>query len=73
MVKRAALCALLAIAVVASLAQAETYSVSAGTTLRCRLAQTLSTKLNFQNDPFTATVTEPLTIGGREIIPVGST
>ncbi len=73
MVKRAALCALLAIAVVAGLAQAETYSVSAGTTLRCRLTQTLSTKLNFQNDPFTATVTEPLMIGGKEIIPVGST
>ncbi|MBZ5544294.1 MAG: hypothetical protein LAO07_11540 [Acidobacteriia bacterium] len=73
MVKRALLCALLAIAVVASLAQAETYSVSAGTTLRCRLTQTISTKLNLQNDPFTATVTEPLIIGGKQIVPVGST
>jgi hypothetical protein len=73
MVKRAPLCALLAIAVLAPLAQAETYSVSAGTTLRCRLTQTLSTRLNFQNDPFTATVTEPLMIGGKQIIPVGST
>ena len=73
MVKRALLCALLAIAVVASLAQAETYSVSAGTTLRCRLTQTISTKLNLQNDHFTATVTEPLIIGGKQIVPVGST
>ena len=73
MVKRALLSALLAVVIVASVAQAETYSVSAGTTLRCRLTQTLSTKLNFQNDAFTASVTEPLMIGGRQIIPVGST
>jgi hypothetical protein len=73
MVKCALVSVLLAIAPVASVAQAETYSVSAGTALRCRLTQTISTKLNFQNDPFTATVTEPLMIGGKQIIPVGST
>jgi hypothetical protein len=72
MVKRALLSTLLAITL-SAVALAETYSVSAGTTLRCRLTQTVSTKLNFQNDPFTATVTEPLLIGGRQIIPVGST
>lgn len=72
MVKRASLCVLLA-ALSASLLQAENFSVAAGTTIHCRLSQTLSTKLNFQNDPFTATVTEPLMVGGMQIIPVGST
>jgi hypothetical protein len=72
MVKRALLCLSLA-ALTASLLQAETFSVAAGTTIHCRLTQTLSTKLNFQNDPFTATVTEPLMIGGKQIIPVSST
>jgi len=72
MVKRALLCLLLA-ALTPSLLQAETYSVAAGTTIHCRLTQTLSTKLNFQNDPFTATITEPLMLAGKPIIPVGST
>lgn len=72
MVKRALLCVVLA-AFCASLLQAETFNVAPGTTIHCRLTQTLSTKLNFQNDPFTATVTEPLMIGGKQIIPVGST
>ncbi|MFB3922462.1 MAG: hypothetical protein ACE145_12115 [Terriglobia bacterium] len=72
MVKRALLCVVL-VTLAATLVQAETFSVAAGTTIHCRLAQTISTKLNFQNDPFTATVTEPLMVGGKQIIPVGST
>lgn len=72
MVKRALLCVVL-VAFAASLLQAENFSVAAGTTIHCRLSQTLSTKLNFQNDPFTATVTEPLMVAGKQIIPVGST
>jgi hypothetical protein len=55
-----------------SLAQAESISIPAGTTVNCRLLQTLSTKLNFQGDPFTATVTEPVEISGQRVIPVGA-
>lgn len=72
MVKRALLGILLAVLSV-SLARAETYAIAAGTTLHCRLVQTLSTKLSFQGDTFTATVTEPLVIDGKHVIPVGST
>jgi hypothetical protein len=72
MVKRALLgifCTVLSV----SLARAETFAVPAGTTLHCRLLQTLSTKLNFQGDSFVATVSEPLVIDGKHVIPVGST
>ncbi len=73
MVKRALLFAI-AVLVSVSLGQAaETFTIPAGTTLHCRLTQTISTKLNFQGDAFTATVTEPYMVNGHEIIPVGST
>jgi hypothetical protein len=72
MVKRALLGILLAVWSV-SVARAETFSVPAGTTLHCRLLQTLSTKLNFQGDSFVATVSEPLVIDGKHVVPVGST
>jgi hypothetical protein len=72
MVKRVLLFVVATLWVAAAL-QAETFSVPAGTKINCRLAQVVSTKTNFQNDPFTATVTEPLTIGGKQIIPLGST
>jgi type IV secretion system protein VirB10 len=55
-----------------SLAWAETISIPAGTMVNCRLLQTLSTKLNFQGDPFTATVTEAVEIGGQRVIPTGA-
>lgn len=71
MVKRALLCALLSAFAVAS-ALAEQASVPAGTTLHCRLAQTITTQSNHRGDPFTATVSEPLIIDGREAIPVGA-
>ena len=54
-------------------AQAEQYTLPAGSTLHCRLTQTISTKLNFQGDAFTATVTEPAVINSREVVPYGST
>ncbi len=66
MVKRALLAFLLIVAI-GSVARAEKYSISAGTTLHCRLTQTLSTKLNSQGDLFTATVSEPLIINGRQL------
>ena len=72
MVQRILLCVILLVATAAAL-PAETVSVAAGTKLNCRLSQTVSTKMNFQNDPFTATVSEPLTLAGRQVIPAGST
>lgn len=72
MVKRALLGILLT-GLCVSVARAETFAVPAGTTLHCRLLQTLSTKLNFQGDAFVATVSEPLVIAGKHLIPVGST
>ncbi len=52
---------------------AEKHVVPAGTTIHCRLAETISTKLNYQGDRFAASVTEPLLIDGYDVIPVGST
>ncbi len=72
MVKRALFVVLTVFAGV-SLALAGDYAVPAGSTLHCRLAQPLSTRLNSQDDPFTANVTEPFIIDGRDVIPVGST
>jgi hypothetical protein len=58
---------------IASVAWPESYSVPAGTTLHCRLTQTLSTKFNSQGELFKATISEPLTLNGREVIPAGAT
>jgi hypothetical protein len=77
MVKRALLAVFLG-ATGISLAYAQTpgrrqpFSIPAGTILHCRVAQTLSTKLNYQGDVFSVTVSEPVMIEGREAIPVGS-
>jgi hypothetical protein len=77
MVKSVSLAILLTVSVACFLqAQApdgEQITVPGGTVLHCRISQTLTTKLNYQNDPFMATVSEPLMIGGREVIPVGAT
>jgi len=51
----------------------EQASIPASTVLHCRISQTLTTKLNYQNDSFTANVSEPVMIGGRDVIPVGAT
>jgi hypothetical protein len=72
MVKRSTLLLILTFWAFSAL-QAETINISAGTKINCRLTQTLSTKMNFQNDPFTATVTEPLVVAGKQVIPFGST
>ncbi len=71
MVKRAFWAACV-VALGVSLARAETISIPAGTTVNCRLLQTLSTKLNYQGDLFTATISEPLEIDGQQVIPVGA-
>src|SRR5579862_298821 len=55
-----------------SFARAAKNSIPAGSVLHCRLTQTLSTRLNAEGDPFTANVTDPLVIDGREVIPAGA-
>jgi hypothetical protein len=77
MVKRALLAAMLALAgsfpvYAETPARGEPWSVPAGTTLHCRITETLTTKLNHQGDPFTVTISEPVLANGREVIPVGS-
>ena len=72
MVKRASLSTLLA-ALAAFPGWAEQVRLPAGSALHCRLTQAISTKLNFQGDAFTATVTEPAVINSREVVPYGST
>lgn len=72
MVKRALL-SLSVVLIGASLAGAASVSVPAGSTLHCRLTQTLTTKLNAQGDAFAATVTEPFPLTGQTTIPAGST
>src|SRR5579862_8571096 len=55
-----------------SFARAAKNSIPAGSVLHCRLTQTLSTRLNAEGDPFTANVTDPLVIDGREVMPDGA-
>jgi hypothetical protein len=45
----------------------------AGTVIEMELAGDLSSKLSKQGDPFTAKVIDPVTMGGVEVIPAGST
>jgi hypothetical protein len=78
MVKRALLAAFLTLAGIfpayaEAPAKGELLSVPAGTTLHCRISETLTTKLNHQGDAFTVTISEPVLADGREAIPVGST
>ena len=72
MVKRALL-AVLIFSFGVPLAGGTTQAVPSGSTIHCRLSQTLNTKLNFRGDAFTATVTEPFVVNGQEVIPYGST
>ncbi len=71
MVKRALLCLFLAVCFVSALA-AQSHTVPAGSKINCRLTQTLSTKSNFQNDPFQARISEPLYVGNDIVLPTGS-
>ncbi len=72
MVRRVLLSTLLA-ALAAIPAWAEQVKLPTGSALHCRLTQAISTKLNFQGDAYTATVTEPVIVNGHEIVPYGST
>jgi len=72
MVKRA-LFAVLLFSLRAPFAAGATEAVPSGSTIHCRLSQTLNTKLNFRGDAFTATVTEPFMVSGQAVIPYGST
>ena len=47
-------------------------SVPAGTKIRVRLVQELDTQRNRAQDPFTATLDDPLTLGDRVIVPKGT-
>ena len=71
MVKRALLFLVLASLNLPALG-AEPQSIPQGTLIHCRLAQTLSTRLNFQGETFVATVSEPLMVSGKDVIPVGT-
>lgn len=78
MVKRALLAVLLTAAAISlaqseALAQADSFSVPAGTLLYCRTTQTLTTKLNSAGDTFTFRVTQPVSLNGHVAIPVDST
>lgn len=53
-------------------ARAEKITIAAGSVLHCRLTQTITTQLNVEGDPFTANVSEPVTVDGRLVIPVGA-
>jgi len=46
--------------------------VPAGTVLTVRLQQALSSKTSNQGDPFNATLAEPVLVGGKTVIPAGS-
>ncbi len=46
--------------------------IPAGQILHCRLTATLSTGIDKTGDPFTATVSEPLSVEGQSVIPAGS-
>lgn len=72
MVKRAVLVISLVIFACCS-AVAATYTVPAGTILNCRLFQTLSTSVNFEGQPFAATLTEPVVVNGNSVVPSGAT
>jgi hypothetical protein len=55
------------------LAQDETFTIPAGTTLDVRLTTTLSTQATQNGDPWTGIVLEPIFAKGREIVPANST
>ena len=77
MVKRALLALCLAgmgisVALAATPADSENFSVPAGTMLHCRTKQTLTTRLNANGDAFTMTLAEPVSLNGHVAIPAGS-
>jgi hypothetical protein len=78
MVYRALLATLLAITLTSFLVAESNpkngpIEIPEGTTLHTKLAETLTTKLNYTGDPFSATIFEPITLNNRTVIPAGST
>ena len=56
----------------AAVAEEQTVTLPAGSTLHVRLTTTLSTRSNEQGDPFSAKVVEPIIYEGEEVVPAGS-
>ena len=52
--------------------QPVTYTIPAGTRVTVRLAQTLSSKTANEGDSFDATVTSPIVVNGKTLVPTGS-
>jgi len=53
--------------------QPVTYTIPAGTRVTVRLAQSLSSKTANTGDSFDATVTSPIVVNGKTLVPTGST
>ncbi|MCI0353737.1 MAG: hypothetical protein L0099_01675, partial [Acidobacteria bacterium] len=52
---------------------AKPVAVPAGTTLTVKLDEAVGSKISEDGQPFTATLANPVMVGGKEIIPAGST
>jgi hypothetical protein len=50
-----------------------TYTIPAGTRVTVRLAQTISSNTAHEGDAFDATVTSPIIVKGKTLVPTGST
>jgi hypothetical protein len=53
--------------------QPVTYTIPAGTRVTVRLAQSISSKTAKEGDAFDATVTSPIVVKGKTLVPTGST
>lgn len=53
-------------------APAPVYTIPAGTRIRVSLGQTLSSKTSQEGEPFSATVTSPVVVDGKEVIHAGA-
>lgn len=53
--------------------QPVTYTIPAGTRVTVRLAQTIASNTAHEGDSFDATVTSPIVVKGRTLVPTGST
>ena len=63
---------LLALLFTSGPAKAENYTLWAGTELRFRLSETLTTSRNHGGDRFSAVVNHAVMLNGRTLIPAGS-
>ena len=53
--------------------QPVTYTIPAGTRVTVRLAQTIASNTAHEGDNFDATVTSPIVVNGKTLVPTGST